>query len=217
MFGSLGYVVFVALAFLLATALGPVFLNVRLRRTREPTETERDRLDRRCESTGLLPDRTFVVETVGEASVDVKTVGIPGYRVLLVTDYVLESLDDDVLTGLLAAEGGRARTYYAEFRAVAVTVVIGLLTTTFAGFVSFDLGVPLIGVVALLAFAIGRRIQYRADAIAASRVGSETVAGAFESVADVRGIEPETGSWRTLFEIQPPLGDRIARLRGRQL
>lgn len=217
MFGSLGYVVFVALAFLLATTLGPVFLNVRLRRTREPTETERDRLDRHCESTGLLPDRTFVVETVGEASVDVKTVGIPGYRVLLVTDYVLESLEDDVLTGLLAAEGGRASTYYAEFRAVAVTVVIGLLTATFAGFVSFDLGVPLVGVVALLAFAIGRRIQYRADAIAAERVGNETVADAFESVANARGIEPETGSWRTLFEIQPPLGDRIARLRGRQL
>lgn len=216
MFGSLGYVLLVALGFLLATTLGPIYLNVRLRDTREPTADERDRLDRLREPTGLSPDRTFVVETVGDASVDVKTVGVPGYRVLLVTDYAVESLDDDVLVGLLAAEGGRANTYYAEFRAVAVTVVIGLLVSTFAGFVTFDLGFPLIGVVALVAFAIGRRIQYRADALAADRVGNATVADAFQTVADLRGVEPETGSVRTLFEIQPPLGDRITRLRGRQ-
>ncbi|AUX10762.1 putative peptidase [Halalkaliarchaeum desulfuricum] len=216
MFGSLGYVVFVALAFLLATTLGPLYVNVRLRRTREPTDTEQSRLEHYCETTSLSPDRTYVVETVGEASVDVKAVGIPGYRVLLVTDYALESLDDEVLIGLLAAEGGRTVTYYAEFRAVAVTVVITLLVLTFAGFLSFDVGFLLIGVGALVAFAAGRRIQYRADAIAARQVGAELVADAFQAVADVRGVEPKTGSWRTLFEIQPPLGDRIARLRGGQ-
>lgn len=215
MFGSLGYVVAVALAFLLGATLGPVFLNVRLRRTRELTDAERSRLDRRCEPAGLSPDRSFAVETVGEASVDVKLVGIPGYRVLLLTDYALESLDDDVLTGLLAAESGRGDTYYAEFRAVAVASVIGLLAATFAGFVGFDRGLALLGGVSLLAFAIGRRIQYRADAIAAERVGADTVADAFQAIADLRGVEPETGSWRTLFEVQPPLGDRIARLRSR--
>lgn len=213
MFGSLGYVVFVALAFLLATALGPLYVNVRLRETREPTASEASRLEQYTEAAGLVPARTFVVETIGEASVDVKTVGIPGYRVLLVTDYALESLDDEVLIGLLAAESGRANTYYAEFRALSVAVVIGLLAGTFAGFVTFDLGLFFIGVFALVAFAVGRRIQYRADAIAARRVGGTLVADAFEAVADVRGVDPETGSWRTLFEIQPPLGDRIARLR----
>ncbi|MEF8779682.1 MAG: peptidase [Haloferacaceae archaeon] len=215
MFGSLGYVVSVAVAFLLAAMFGPVFLNVRLRRTREPTDAEESQLDRRCESAGLSPDRSFVVETVGEASVDVKLVGVPGYRVLLLTDYALESLDDDVLTGLLAAEGGRGDTYYAEFRAVAVASVIGLLAATFAGFVGFDRGLALVGGVSLLAFAIGRRIQYRADAVAAERVGADAVADAFQAIADLRGVEPETGSWRTLFEVQPPLGDRIARLRSR--
>lgn len=215
MIGSAGYVIFVALAFLLATTLGPLFVNVRLRRTREPTPDERAELDDALPEAGITPDRTFVVETVGEASVDVSLVGIPGYRVLLVTDYVIDSLEPAVVRGLLAAEGGRTRLYFAEFRAIAVTLVIGLLVASFSGFLSMDLGLPLIGAVAILAFGIGRRIQYRADAIAADRVGAGTVADAFEAVADVRDIEPETGSWRTWFEIQPPLGDRISRIRAR--
>jgi len=62
---------------------------------------------------------------------------------------------------------------------------------------------------------VGRRLQYAADARAAERVGADGLADAFERAAARRGVDPSTGSWRTYVETQPPLGDRIARLRER--
>jgi len=41
------------------------------------------------------------------------------------------------------------------------------------------------------------------------------LAAAFETVAARRGVDPEPATWRTWFEVQPPLGQRIARLRDR--
>ncbi len=204
----------VVLAFL-AVEVGPLVVNDRFRDLREPTDPERAALDTLREAVGLDVDRVAVVVTSGAESVDVAVRGPPRRRVLFVTDYVLDGLDEDTALGLIAAESGRVNTYYGEFRAVAVAAVVGILAAIVTTIVPFGSGFMAVIAVGVASFWVGRRVQYVADDRAADAVGAARVADAFERVADLRGVEPETGDWSTWFEVQPPLGDRIAALRDR--
>ncbi|XVH32923.1 peptidase [Haloferacaceae archaeon DSL9] len=212
--GAVGFVAAVVFVFLAAVVAGPLVL-LSVRDARVPTEEERAILDDLLDASGYDPDRVRVVDTVGDRSVQVSIRGLPTRRYLVVTDYVIRELDADVASALLAAEAARARLWYAEYRGVAAAVALGLATAVFAALIPFSDGFFAVAVSAFALFWLGRRLQFRADAAAADRVGSEALAGAFERVADLRGVEPDDGGWRTLFEIQPPLGQRIERLRGR--
>lgn len=205
----------VAVVAFLAVEVGPLYANDRFRDLREPTDAERDRLDDLRAAAGLDVDRVAVVETVGEATIDVAVAGPPRRRVLFVTDHVLDELDDEVVRGLFAAEAGRVDTYYGEFRAVAIAAVLTVLAAIVTALVPFEPGFLSLALIGFVSFWVGRRVQYAADDRAADAVGAGVVADAFERVADIRGVEPETGDWRTWFEVQPPLGDRIATLRER--
>lgn len=210
------YVIGVAVIATVAVLVGPVLANRQFRSARSPTDAERDRIDSLRSWAELDVDVVYVVDTVGENSVDVAVRGPPGRRFLFVTDYVLEELDDEVAAALFAAEAGRTESYYGLVRAVAIGIVLGVLAATFVLLIPFGPGIVVILAIGLIAFWIGRQLQYRADRIAARRVGSELLADAFERIADINGVEPERGSWKTVFEIQPPLGDRIARLRDQE-
>lgn len=210
---SVAFLAVVAVVAFLAVEVGPLYVNDRFRETRRPTDEERARLAELRETAGLDVERVAIVETTGEASVDVAVRGPPRRRVLFVTDYVLDELPEEHAVALLAAEAGRVDTYYAEFRAVAVAAVLTVLAAIVTTLVPFDSGFLWLAALGLASFWAGRRVQYEADERAAERVGGDRVADAFEHVADLRGVEPKTGDWRTWFEVQPPLGDRIARLR----
>lgn len=209
------FLVGVAAVTFLAVEVGPLYLNDRFRDLREPTAPERAALDALRGTAGLDVDRVAVVETAGATSIDVAVRGPPGRQVLFVTESVLDELDEDVAVGLLAAEAGRVGTYYGEFRAVAIAAVVGILAAVIATVVPFEAGFAALVTVGVASFWVGRRVQYAADDRAADAVGADRVADAFERVAEVRGVEPETGGWSTWVEVQPPLGDRIAALRGR--
>ena len=225
---GVAFVVGVAVVAALAVAIGPLYAADRFRDLREPTDAERAQIAALTEPGGLDVDR-IAIESVGEAErgdaasdgsaaagpAEVSVRGPPGRRVLFLTEDVLTDLDEDVAVGLLAAEAGRVATYYAEFRAVAVGGVLAALAAVVTALVPFESGFAALVAVGLVAFWAGRRVQFAADARAADAVGTERVADAFERVAERRGVEPETGDWSTWFEVQPPLGDRIARLRER--
>ncbi|VTT86633.1 hypothetical protein DM2_2671 [Halorubrum sp. DM2] len=200
----------------LAVAVGPLYAADRYRDLREPTDAERAQVGALAEPSGLDVDR-IAIEHAGDSPgpAEVAVRGPPRRRVLFLTEDVLADLDEDVAIGLFAAEAGRVTTYYAEFRAVAVGAVLGLLAAVVTTLVPFESGFAAVIAVGLVSFWAGRRVQYAADARAADVVGADRVANAFERVAERRGIEPETGDWSTWFEVQPPLGDRIARLRER--
>ncbi|RAW47093.1 peptidase [Halorubrum sp. 48-1-W] len=204
----------VVLAFL-AVEVGPLYAADRFRDLREPTGPERSALDELRREAGLDVERVAIVETADADSIDVAVKGPPRRRVLFLTEAVLADLDEDVAVGLLAAEAGRIETYYGEFRAVAIAVVVGILAVIVTATVAFDAGFLSLLAVGLASFWVGRRVQYTADDRAADAVGAVRVADAFERVAAIRGVEPETGDWSTWFEVQPPLGDRIAALRER--
>ncbi|WP_253737861.1 peptidase [Halohasta salina] len=181
-----------------------------LRETRAPTPDERDRLAR-LEATDTASDRIRIVDGDG---VEVSLRGPPGRRSLLVSTAVFD-LDESTAAALLAAERARGRYLYIEYRALAAASVIGIATGMFGGLVTFSDGLFFIAVAALWLFWMGRRLQFAADNAAARRVGSETLAAAFETAAARRGVDPESATWRTYFEVQPPLGQRIDRLRDR--
>jgi Zn-dependent protease with chaperone function len=225
---TVAFLVGVAVVAFLAVEVGPLYAADRFRDLREPTAAERERLASLRETAGLDVERV-AIETddgsddrsaaAGDGSgigrVEVAVRGPPGRRVLFLTASVLHDLDEDVAVGLLAAEAGRVQTYYGEFRAVAVAAVLAVLAAIVTVAVPFQAGFASLVAVALVAFWAGRRVQYAADGRAADAVGAGRVADAFERVAAVRGAEPETGDWSTWFEVQPPLGDRIAALRER--
>ncbi|ELZ48748.1 peptidase [Halorubrum distributum JCM 9100] len=208
----------------LAVSVGPLYAADRFRELREPTDAERAQIAALADPGGLDLDR-IAIESVGsddggggsaaDGPAEVAVRGPPGRRVLFLTADVLTDLDEDVAIGLLAAEAGRVATYYAEFRAVAVGAVLATLAAVVTTLVPFESGFAAVIAVGVAAFWAGRRVQYAADTRAADAVGADRVADAFERVAERRGVEPETGDWSTWFEVQPPLGDRIARLRER--
>ncbi|MFO7833024.1 MAG: peptidase [Halohasta sp.] len=205
---------FVAVA-MIVFALGAIAAPVvalSLRSTRRPTPDERDRLDRL--GVDYPPDRMQVAETDPDR-IEVSLRGPPGRRSLLLSTAVFEDLDGETAGPLLAAELARGRYLYLEYRAVAAATVIGVATGMFGGLVTFSDGLFLLAVAAFWLFWMGRRLQFAADRAAARQVGGERLAAAFETAADSRGVEPEQASWRTWFEVQPPLGQRIDRLRDR--
>jgi len=207
--------IFVVVAFgvfLIAAIVAPVVL-LSVRETREPTADERDQLAGLAEAADYELGTVAVVETVGEHSVELSIRGPPGRRWLLVTDYVLEELDSETATALLAAEAGRSRLFYMEYRALAAATVIAIATGMFGGLIPFSDGLFVLAVAALAMFWGGRQLQFSADSLAAGQVGPESLATAFETVAALRGVEPQAATWRTWFEVQPPLGQRIDRLR----
>ncbi|WP_434521148.1 peptidase [Halorubrum sp. AS12] len=227
---SVALLVGVAVVAALAVSVGPLYAADRFRDLREPTEAEREQIAALAEAGGLDVDRIAIESVDGDGAsgggavgdddsaagpAEVGVRGPPRRRVLFLTEDVLTDLDEDVAVGLFAAEAGRVTTYYTEFRAVAVGGVLALLTAVVTTLVPFGSGFAAVVAVGLVSFWAGRRVQYAADARAADAVGADRVADAFERVAERRGIEPETGDWSTWFEVQPPLGDRIARLRER--
>lgn len=198
----------------LAVAAGPLLLFDRRYELTAPTDAQRATLETYRVEAGLDIDR-IAVRAADEADTAVAVYGPPRRRVLVVSTAVFDTLDTDVVIGLLAAAAGRVATGYAELRAVAVAVVVALFAAIATATVTFPAGFTALVASGLAALWAGRRVQYAADAHAADTVGATRVADAFAHMAARRGVEPETGGVQTWLEIQPPLGDRIEALRRR--
>jgi STE24 endopeptidase len=208
----LWFVAAAVVLFLAMAALGPR-VSLSLRETRSPTTDEQETLDALLAAADLDPTAIHISETAAPSSIKISLHGLPGRRQLLLTEGFLDTFDDATATALLTAEAQRGRLFYLEYRALAAAVVIGVATAMFGGLLAFSNGLFVIALTALVLFWIGRQLQFRADRAAADRVGADALADAFEAVADHRGVDPEQATWRTYFEVQPPLGQRIERLR----
>ncbi len=211
----LWFVVAAVVLFLAMAALGPR-VSLSLRETRSPTTDERETLDALLAAADLDPVTVHISETAAPDAVRVSLRGLPGRRRLLLTTGVIDDLEEETAIALLTAEAQRGRLLYLEYRAFASAVVIGVATAMFGGLVAFSNGLFVIAVTALILFWLGRQLQFRADRAAADRVGADALADAFETVADHRGVDPEPATLRTYVEVQPPLGQRINRLRARE-
>lgn len=207
------FVVAAVLLFLAMSTVGPR-LSLSLRETRQPTDDERATLDSLLAAVNFEPAAVHISETADPDAVQLSLYGLPGRRSLLLTPGFLDALDEATAVALLTAEVQRGRLLYLEYRAVAAAAVIGITTAMFGGLLAFSNGLFVLAVAALVLFWLGRQLQFRADRAAADRVGADTLADAFETAAAHRGVDPEPATWRTYIEVQPPLGQRIDRLRG---
>lgn len=206
-------VVAMAVGLIVVGLIGPLIAQRRLRRLHDATADERERLAAVAPNGHELPPHVAIIETVGEASIEVALRGPPGHRVLFITDYVLTDLDEPIARALIAAEHARTDRWYREYQVVAAAIALTLGLSAFLALVPFELGFGGLLLAAAVMLAGGRWLQYRADAAAAATVGADAVADAFEHVAEMHGHDLERGGWRSYLEVQPPLADRIHRLR----
>lgn len=188
--------------------------------TRAPTDEERDRLEDATAAAGLSVRWIYVQRTRGGGIANVGVRGVPGWRVLVVSDHLLAEADDDVLAAMVAHSAGRAETYYVEVQGA---TVIGTALAALVPWLEPPLPIPVSDVaatgVALLAGGTAmwfvRRLVLRADAIAADRVGAERVADALDWLADVNDLPRTIAWWTSLRKMEPSIAMRLARLRER--
>ncbi|MFC4450836.1 hypothetical protein [Halorussus aquaticus] len=211
---------FLTLVAVVLSALQPRILGL-LNDRREPTDEERDRIARLCETAGVSPHRVGVLELDPNSVATVVFAGFPGRRHLLVTDDLLADLDDDAAAAVVASKAGRAKRYYREAKFAVVLVVFGPIIALATGELqrATDLGVgPLALAILVLAVALpwfGRRLVFAADDYAVERVGAETYVETLETLADEYQVSYESGRLRSLVLMRPSLGQRLDRLWGR--
>lgn len=221
---TVGHVVTLAGLVVVGVAGAPWFVAA-ARTTRELTGDECERLSALLGADNLDLWRVRCFDAAEEQAATVTLRGVPGRRVLFVSDHLLDALDREVATAVVAAEIGRERHGYTAYRASVVAVVF----TGIAVDPAFDvfataaavLDLPaaavlmgaLVGTVALMAG--GKRLVYRGDDYAADRLGAATVADALEAVAAEHDHGLDAGRLGALVRMRPSLGRRIDRLRRR--
>lgn len=216
--GGVGYVLLmfsIVLPVLYATA--PLILRLGSP-VREPTSDERERIERLCNPVNLTVSKVWLLKTTEQKRISSTVYGVPSRRVLFLSDYALDSLDDSELSAIMAAEVQSRRTYTLVYEMVATSfVAVGIV----ACLELIALGTPpVVWVIAISSLPLlwvglawgGRRLVYRADAAAAEQVGTRQLVEAYTRRADLHDADLDDGGLRTLWSMEPPMGRRIDRL-----
>lgn len=194
--------------------------------TRDPTTSERQRLERCYDRFGSSPGTVVVFEDIG-SDVGVFDAGRGSTHRTWVRESVLETATDDDLAVLLAEADEKTRAYYWEHLAaipiVAVTLLsnLALLLSTVdpeslngmvvTGQLLIALGGPPLFAVVLFS---ARRCSYRADDVASTHLGPETVRDVYLRCDYPVGYF-DVGGWKSRLELlfpEPGLDRRIDRL-----
>lgn len=152
---------------------------------------------------------------------DMAVVGPVGRKTLFVTDYLLDTYDDETVVALLAVESARVSRFAYELKLLIVfTPVLLFFTFIFNGSYSSLAALGILGgnllLTALVIFMfvvepwLLRRVKLRADDAVTERVGAQTLAAALEATED----EVDHGRAGSYYSFEPTYETRIARLRG---
>ncbi|SFS11733.1 Zn-dependent protease with chaperone function [Halomicrobium zhouii] len=185
-----------------------------LHSVREPTAAERERLAAAFAGTGFEPQTTRVVNTAPEEKVNAALSGPAPWRSVVVTNYLLETADDEVLRAiagnlavadrLRAPERGIARVA-GVFAAIAVALFLLQPPWSSAAVLACLLGFSLLQW-------HSRRVVYRMDEAAADLVGAEALLAAFTWRVERHGAPLDHSVLRTVFTGVPPRRERMRRL-----
>lgn len=209
-----GYAVGVGVVLLGLYVASPL-LSAALTATREPTEAERNRLDVALSRAGLSPRWVRVQLSRGSETATAALQGAPGARAVFVTDYLLDSGDDETLAAGLALRAERAARFHTGLRTL---LVVGLFLAATVPWWTPSLPVPATavqvgGVAASLAgLWAGRRLVFRADAAAADRLGTPAVRTAIERLVELNDAPRDRGIAGVLFRMEPSIEARLAQL-----
>lgn len=203
-------------------------LAVRLMPTRPLEEPARSRLDALVERAGVRIRKIRVLDTRSQRVANALIVGpVPRLRYVLVTDYLLETLDQDELEAIVAHELGHAKQHHvlvkigaALLLAVVVGVVVALGGPQLRGVSPAVplLAIPVLVMTVLLVVqgGVGLVLERRADEYAARLVGVDPMVRGLERVAEANLLKRRTGPLWNLLTHHPGVAQRVERLRSRQ-
>ena len=152
---------------------------------------------------------------------------VPRLRYVLVTDHLLESLDQDELEAVVAHELGHAKQHHVLVKlgallllavAVGVGVALGSPLLRSVNPTVLVLVLPVLLVLALLLVqgGLGLVLERRADEYAAGLVGVDPTVRGLERVAEANLLKRRTGLLWNLLTHHPGVAQRVERLRARQ-
>lgn len=212
----------VAVALLLVNGLlAPLWLVVLKTSPLPPERRQRVMELARSMHAGVRDVRSFPAR--GQRLANAMQLGIlPGLRYVLVSDYLLDHMDEREVEAVLAHEFGHAREYHVSLKLVGYLVL----------WACFELGIssihrgstspvlwalmPLGFFVALIVVQglLGIRLERRADDVAAKAVGAQPLASALAKLGELNHLPQRTGRGFNLLGQHPGLDQRLARLCG---
>ena len=202
-------------------------LAVRLLPTRPLEEPQRSQLDILVERSGVRIRELRVLDTRDQKVANALVIGpVPRLRYVLVTDYLLETLEQDELEAVVAHELGHARQHHvlvklgALLLLVAAAVGVGVALVPLirdTGPIVPVLAIPVLVVAALLLVqgALGLLLERKADDYAARLAGADPMIRALERLAEANLLKRRTGPLWNLLTHHPGISERVERLRAR--
>jgi Zn-dependent protease with chaperone function len=216
----LGWVALLALAPLLAVRLMP---------TRALEEPLRSRLDELLRRGGVRVRGVRVLDTRGQKVANALIMGpVPRLRYILVTDHLLQSLEQDEVEAIVAHEMGHAKQHHllVKLGALVALAVVPLAALALGGrlLAGVDpmvvvLAAPVLLLVAVLLVqgGLGLLLERKADEYAARLVGVDPTVRALDKLADSNMLKRRTGALWNLATHHPGIAQRVERLRGRRV
>jgi Zn-dependent protease with chaperone function len=149
---------------------------------------------------------------------------LPGLRYIVITDYLVDHLDDEQLHAVIAHELGHARRHHLLIKLGSVFLVWGLLEALVIGIGHATghgglavVAAPLVLVIPigmiLIQGIVGVRLEQAADDTAAKYVGPDQLAQALQKLAQLNDTKKNTGRAWSLITQHPGIQERIDRLR----
>jgi STE24 endopeptidase len=217
----LGWVVLLAVAPLLAVRLMP---------TRPIEAPLRSRLDELLRRGGVRVRGVRVLDTRGQKVANALVMGpVPRLRYILVTDHLLQSLEQDEVQAIVAHEMGHAKQHHllVKLGALVALTVVPLAALALGGRrlpagvdpMVVVLAAPVLLLVAglLVQGGLGLLLERRADEYAARLAGVDPTVRALEKLADSNMLKRRTGALWNLATHHPGIAQRVERLRGRRV
>jgi Zn-dependent protease with chaperone function len=219
---AVGWVVIIAAAPLLAVRLMP---------TRPLEEPLRRRLDALLARGRVRVREIRVLDTRSQKVANALVMGpLPGLRYVLVTDYLLERLEQEELEELeaiVAHEMGHAKQHHLLIKLGAVlslAVILGaalafgshLLQGVSPGVVLLAIPVLMLLGLVLIQGGLGLVLERKADEYAARQVGVDPTIRALEKMAEANLLKRRTGPLWNLLTHHPGVAQRVERLQVEQ-
>jgi STE24 endopeptidase len=215
--------VYVVGIFLLTSVVAPLIV---VRVSSKPLTGETaQRLRRLAAGAGVRVRAFRVLSTRGQKIANAAQMGtIPGFRYVLVTDYLLDHLPAPEVDAVVAHELGHARRHHILIKVSAVVAVWVVLEGavvairaaaghTLAALLVLPVFVAIPVGVLLTQGLLGIRFEEAADDEAAQLVGADRLSAALEHIGELNDTKRNTGRGWALITQHPGLEARLRRLR----
>lgn len=201
----------------LVNVLGPV-LVMRAQETYRLDEPLRRRVLAMCTAQGLRVRDVRGIRARSVRMANAMITGVlPAARFVLLTDHLIDNLDDDELDAIVAHEIAHGRQHHLLLKTGCWLGLVVVLAAAVALAGGLGAVLPLVALALFVAAflvqgRLGVRLEERADDYACRQVGVDPVVRALEKLATLNMTKRRTGALWDALQQHPGLERRIARL-----